>query len=144
MKRLYPVLAIFLMGSLLWVSCKKEPGHVTVQHILISFEGAIPKETVTRTKEQAEELAGEIFERAKKGEDFDALVEEYTDDEYPGVYKMANFEAEPNRDQGEYARSQMMKEFGDVSFKLSVDEIGMAEFSPERSKYGWHIIKRLQ
>jgi len=30
-----------------------------------------------------------------------------------------------------------------VSFKLSVNEIGMAVFSPENSKYGWHIIKRL-
>lgn len=143
MKRLYPVLLILLMGSLLSVSCKKEPNHVTVQHVLVSFKGAIPKESVTRTREEAEKLAEEIYKRAKKGEDFEALVKEYTDDEYPGIYKMANFKAEPNRDRGEYSRSQMMKEFGDVSFKLSVNGIGMAEFSPERSKYGWHIIKRL-
>jgi parvulin-like peptidyl-prolyl isomerase len=134
---------ILFVASLLWGSCKKEPDHITVQHILISFKGSIPKDTVTRTKEEAEKLANEIFERAKKGEDFDALVKEYTDDNYPGVYKMANFSAEPDRDQGEASRSQMVEEFGDVSFKLSVDEIGMAEFSPEKSKYGWHIIKRL-
>lgn len=143
MKRFCLVLMILFVASLLWVSCKKEPDHITVQHILISFKGSIPKDTVTRTKEEAEKLANEIFERAEKGEDFDALVKEYTDDNYPGVYKMANFSAEPDRDLGEASRSQMVEEFGDVSFKLSVDEIGMAEFSPEKSKYGWHIIKRI-
>jgi parvulin-like peptidyl-prolyl isomerase len=143
MKRFCLVLIIPLVTSLLCVSCKKEPDHITVQHVLISFKGSIDKDTVTRTKEEAEKLANEIFERAKKGEDFDALVKEYTDDSYPGVYKMSNFNAEPNMDQGEFQRSKMVKEFGDVSFMLSVNEIRMAEFSPERSKYGWHIIKRL-
>ncbi len=143
MKRNCLVLVLPLMLSLLVVSCKKEPDHITVQHILISFEGSIPKETVTRTKEEAEKLADEIFVRAKKGEDFDTMVKEYSDDTYPGVYSMANFSAEPNKDQGEFSRSQMVKGFGDVSFKLSVNEIGMVDFSPETSKYGWHIIKRL-
>ena len=143
MKRFYLILLIPLMASLLLVSCKKEPEHVTVQHILISFKGAIPKETVTRTKEEADKLAAEVFERAKRGEDFEELVKKYTDDSFPGIYSMSNFDAEPNVDQGEVPRSKMIKEFGDVSFKLSVNGIGMAEFSPERSKYGWHIIKRL-
>jgi hypothetical protein len=143
MKRFNLVFIVPVMLSLLWVSCKKEPDHVTVQHILISFKGSIPKETVTRTKEEAENLANEIFARAREGEDFDALVKEYTDDSYPGMYTMSNFNVEPNMDQGEYSRSQMVKGFGDVGFKLSVNEIGMAEYFPETSKYGWHIIKRI-
>ncbi len=144
MKHCDRVLLIPLVVILLLVSCKKEPDHITVQHILIAFKGSIPKETVTRTMEEAQKLANEVFERAKKGEDFDALVKEYTDDRYPGVYKMANFDIEPNRGQGEAERGRMVQEFGDVSFKLTVNEIGMAEFSPERSKYGWHIIKRIK
>jgi parvulin-like peptidyl-prolyl isomerase len=143
MKRFSLFIIVPSMFLFFCMSCKKEPEHITVQHILISFKGAIPKETVTRTKEEAEKLANEIFERAKEGEDFDTLVKEYSDDNYPGVYKMANFKTETDQDQGEYNRSEMVKEFGDVSFKLSVNEIGMATFSPERSKYGWHIIKRL-
>jgi parvulin-like peptidyl-prolyl isomerase len=143
MKRFCLVLMIPLAISLLWVSCNKEPDHITVQHVLISFKGSIDKDTVKRTKEEAEKLANEIFERAKKGEDFEGLVKEYTDDSYPGVYKMSNFDEETDMDQGENPRSKMVKEFGDVSFKLSVNEIGLARFSPERSKYGWHIIKRL-
>jgi parvulin-like peptidyl-prolyl isomerase len=37
----------------------------------------------------------------------------------------------------------MVKAFGDVSFKLQVNDIGLAEYDPEASKYGWHIIKRI-
>jgi parvulin-like peptidyl-prolyl isomerase len=134
-----PLMFLLILGA-----CRKEPKHVAVQHILIAFEGTIPKEDVTRTQEEAEELAFEIFERAKKGEAFDSLVKEYTDDQYPGVYKMSNFNMEPDIDQGEVSRSEIVKAFGDVSFKLLVNEIGLAEHDREDSKYGWHIIKRIK
>lgn len=142
-------LAAFLI---LFTGCKKEPEHVTVkepdrvtvQHILIAFKGSIPTESVTRTQAEADSLAHEIFERAQKGEDFDALVKEYTDDQYPGIYKMSNIDIPPDKDKKEYSRSRMVKAFGDVSFSLSVGEIGIAEFDPVASKYGWHIIKRLE
>jgi parvulin-like peptidyl-prolyl isomerase len=112
---------------------------------LISFKGSsIPKETVTRTREEAKKLALEIFERAKKGEDFDGLVKEFTDDQHPGIYKMSNFDVAPQKDQEEYPRNGMVKSFGDVSFKLQVNGVGLAEYDPDNSKYGWHIIKRIQ
>lgn len=142
MKRFFwiiPMIFLLILGA-----CKREPKRVTVQHILISFEGSIPKETVTRTQEEAEKLAFEIFERAEKGEDFDSLVKEYTDDQYPGVYRMSNFDMEPDMDQGEFPRSKMVKAFGDVSFKLLVNEIGLAKYDQEDCKYGWHIIKRIK
>ncbi len=141
-----------LMVLILFVSCQKEPDdvvvkepdRVTVQHILISFKGSIDKDTVTRTREEAEKLALEIFERSKKGEDFDSLVKEFSDDQHPGIYKMSNFDVEPQKDQEEYSRNGMVKSFGDVSFKLPVNGVGLAEYDPESSKYGWHIIKRIQ
>jgi hypothetical protein len=133
-----------LLAMLFFPSCKKEPDHVTVQHILIAFKGSIPKDTVSRTQEEAEKLALEIFERAKRGEDFDQLVKDYSDDQYPGVYKMSNFNIEAEMDQGESSRSAMVKAFGDVSFGLAVGEIGLAKYSPDESKYGWHIIKRIR
>ncbi len=144
MKRLSFFILIPLVFLICFTFCKKEPKNVTVQHILIAFKGSIPKETVTRTQEEAENLALEIFERAKKGEDFDSLIKEYTDDQYPGVYAMSNFNVEPDQDLGESSRSQMVKAFGDVSFKLSVDGIGLAKYDPEDCKYGWHIIKRIK
>ena len=126
------------------VFCMKEPERVTVQHILIAFKGSLPKEEVTRNKDEAKMLAKEIFERAKKGEDFDALVKEYTDDQYPGIYKMSNIGISPDKSKQEYSRARMVKAFGDVSFKLGVNDIGLAEYDPETSKYGWHIIKRIE
>ena len=121
-----------------------EPDRVAVQHILISFKGAIPKPTVVRTREEAQKLALDIFERARKGEDFDSLVKQYTDDEYPGVYRMSNIGVSPDSAKQEYSRAGMVKAFGDVSFSLPVDGIGLAEYNPKESKYGWHIIKRIE
>jgi hypothetical protein len=121
-----------------------EPDHVEVQHILVSFAGVIPKEGLTRTQEQAEELANELLKQAREGADFDGLVKAYTDDQHPGIYRMANLNIEPDRRNGEYARGGMVKAFGDVSFSLRVGEIGMTQFDPETSKYGWHIVKRLK
>ena len=121
-----------------------EPDRVAVQHILISFKGSIPKPSVTRTREEAEKLAQEVFERAKKDEDFDALVKQYTDDEYPGIYRMSNIGITPDPSKQEYSRAGMVKGFGDVSFSLPVGGIGMAEYDPQKSKYGWHIIKRIE
>ncbi len=122
----------------------KEPEHLTVQHILISYQGAPRMTEVTRTLEEAQELAKEILRRAQEGEDFDALVKEYTDDQHPGIYKMANIDVTPITEEGESSRARMVSAFGDVSFSLSVGEIDMTEFDTETSPFGWHIIKRLE
>jgi Xaa-Pro aminopeptidase len=121
-----------------------EPERVAVQHILIAFKGSIPEEKVIRSEGEAKRLAEELFERAKRGEDFDALVKKYTDDQYPGVYRMANFGVEPDQAKKEYGRIRMVKSFGDVSFSLAVGGIGLAVYDPRFSKYGWHIIRRLE
>ncbi len=139
------LIRIMLVPALiLSAACKREPEHVTVQHILVAFKGSIPKESVTRTQDEARELAFDLFERAKSGADFDALVKEFTDDQYPGVYRMANFHVDPDAEEGEFPRARMVKAFGDVSFELPVNGIGMAAYHPRDCKYGWHIIKRIQ
>lgn len=137
-------IALGLSSLVMLAGCSREPDRVEVQHILISFEGAIPTEEVTRTREEAEVLANELLERARGGEDFDSLVREYTDDSYPGIYRMYNLDVQPDPVNQEYARARMVTAFGDVSFGLKVDEIGMTMYDPETSKYGWHIIKRLK
>ena len=119
-----------------------EPEHVTVQHVLIGFQGSLPGKNITRTKEEAEKLANEILAKARKGEDFAKLVKEYTDDAFPGIYGMANVGVQPGS--GEASRSRMVKGFGDIAFSLKIDEIGMASYNPQTSPYGWHIIKRLK
>jgi hypothetical protein len=121
-----------------------QPDHIAVQHILIGFEGSVPGKGITRTQEEAGELAAQILERTRGGEDFDALVKEYTDDAYPGIYKMANRGVEPDMANKVFPRDGMVKAFGDVGFPLAVGEIGMAAYDPKASPYGWHIIKRVE
>jgi len=121
-----------------------EADYITVQHILIGFQGSVPGKPITRTREEAETLAHSLFERAKGGEDFDALVREFTDDQHPGIYKMANFGKPADMSQGVFSRDGMVKGFGDASFPLAVGGIGISEYDPAASKYGWHIIKRIE
>ena len=116
--------------------------HIKVQHILIAFAGKVPGKNITRTQEEARTLAAQVFERAKKGEDFDTLVTTYTDDRAPGIYSMANSGVTPAGD--EFSRDRMVPAFGEVGFSLAPGEIGMAEYDPTRSPFGWHIIKRLE
>jgi len=119
-----------------------EPQHIEVQHCLVSFSGT-PAARTPRTQEEAKKLAYEILERAKKGEDFGALVKKYTDDQYPGIYRMANDNVKPS-DQAEYPRRGMVAAFGDVGFALKVGEYGIADFDLKKSPFGYHVIKRLK
>lgn len=118
------------------------PDHIEVQHVLIGFEGKVPGKPVTRSQADAEKLAGEILERARKGEDFDQLVQKYTDDAWPGIYGLANTGVTPGPD--EYPRSGMVKGFSDVAFSLSPGNVAVADYDPKLSPFGWHIIKRVK
>ncbi len=125
-----------------------EPDAVRVQHVLIGFQDAIgfkdqvPEGAAGRTEAQARELAASLLARAQSGEDFEALVIEFTDDEAPGIYGMTNHEVAER--EGYSPRGRMVTAFGDVSFSLAVGEIGMTTYDPATSKYGWHIIKRIE
>jgi hypothetical protein len=116
--------------------------HIQVQHVLIGFKGSVRGKNITRSQEEAKALAADILARAKKGEDFGALVKKYTDDAFPGIYGMNNTGVAKNT--GEYDRAGMVKAFGDTSFSLKPGEIGMADYDPQTSPFGWHIIKRLK
>ena len=123
----------------------KQPDHIQVQHVLIGFAGSARPTKAQRTAEEAKKLAYEVLERAKKGEDFDALVKQYTDDSPPGIYAMANngvaVKPPPPR---EFPRAGMVAAFGNVGFALQVGEIGIADHDPQTSPFGYHIIKRIQ
>ena len=121
---------------------KDEPAEVVVQHLLVGFKKSVRGKNLDRTKKEAEALAEEILQRAKAGEKFGDLVQEYTDDKAPGIYKMVNF-SEPRPSRG-FHRSQMVPNFGKVAFSLEVGEVGLANYHPGNSPYGWHVIKRLE
>ena len=118
------------------------PTHVQVQHILIGFSGSVPGKAISRTKEEAKALAHQILDRARKGENFDQLVRQYTDDSPPGICGMSGIGIAPQA--GEFPRDRMVPAFGNVGFSISPGNIGIADFDPKASPFGWHIIKRLK
>ena len=120
------------------------PDHIEVQHVLIGFQGSIPGKTITRTKAEAEQLAQEVLGKARAGENMDALVQQYTDDQYPGVYDLSNTGITPDKSKGEYGRGEMVKGFSDAAFGLSVGNVGISNYDASNSPFGWHIIKRLR
>lgn len=118
-----------------------EPEHIQVQHILVAFTGTAASKK-PRTQEEAKKLAYELLDKAKKGADFDALVKEYSEDMYPCIYGLSNNGVTPA--QGEYPRNRMVAAFGDTGFPLKVGDVGIADYDPKKSPYGWHIVKRLK
>ncbi|OGD10826.1 MAG: hypothetical protein A2Y86_03545 [Candidatus Aminicenantes bacterium RBG_13_62_12] len=142
--RAFLALSLVLSLAAAAFSRADEPQRITVQHILIAFKGSLPDASVTRTQKEAETLVKELMERIKKGEDFDALVKGYTNDQHPGIYSMSNIGVTPDQSKPEYPRDRMVKGFGDVGFSLKVGEVGVAGYDPKTSPYGWHIIKRLK
>lgn len=119
---------------------EKDADTIEVQHLLVAHGGAgIPG--VSRSVEEAEQLAAELYGKIKEGEDFDALVKEHTDDAHPGIYGMT-MSGPGDRNANVYPRGGMVAAFGDVGWKLDVGEVGVAPFDREASPFGWHIIKR--
>ena len=55
---------------------------------------------------------------------------------------MANNNATPA--QGEFPCGGMAKAFGNVGFNISPGNIDIADYDPDKSPFGYHIIKRLK
>lgn len=92
---------------------------------------ALDAEKQEELKKQAEALAKEVLEKAKNGEDFEALLKEYGWD--PGM------ESNP---QGYYMthNTSFVPEFLEASFALKEGEV--VDEPVLSSSYGWFIIKR--
>lgn len=99
------------------------------KHILIATidpETNLPKSEEEQT--EASRLAKEIFDRVQKGEDFDKLMKEYSED--PGLAA--------NPDGYVFGTGEMVAEF-----EKATDSVGFGEIAFCKSDFGYHIIKRL-
>jgi parvulin-like peptidyl-prolyl isomerase len=110
----------------------KIPERVRVAHILVSTLDPATRQTLALEKKKEKlKLAHELKGRAEKGEDFAALVKQYSDD--PGS-KNKGGEYTFGRGQG------MVLEFEDASFSMKVNQIS----DPVETQFGYHIIKLLE
>jgi hypothetical protein len=105
---------------------------VAASHLLVSYKGSLRAQAnVTRTKEEALKRATQARERARKGEDFEKLVAEYSDE--PGA-------AQRGGKLGKFTRTRMVKEFADAAFAMKVGAIS----DVVETKFGYHVIKRTE
>lgn len=105
------------------------PQKLAGAHILVMYEGSMraPAE-ITRTKEEALELAKEIAAMAKAGDDFAELAKEYSDGP-----------SGPNGgDLGVWQKGRMVPEF-DTAI-LGMDIGGVSD--PVETDFGYHVILR--
>lgn len=99
------------------------------KHILIKTIDDSNNPLPEDQQKAAEEKAREILERAKNGEDFDALVSEFSED--PG--------SQSQPDGYIFTTGEMVEEFEEATKNLEPNEIS----DLVKTDYGYHIIKRL-
>ncbi len=99
------------------------PETVEASHILIKLDKNAAEDAV----KEAQKRALDIYDRAAKGEDFEALARKYSEDSSKtnGGYL------------GKFEKQQMVKPFADQAFSMKAGEIS----KPVRTEFGWHIIK---
>lgn len=100
------------------------PEMLRASHILVGVRKDAPPEDSLVAEKKIDDIAA----RLKKGESFESLAKQYSDD--------------PNtKDRGgdlEYfSRERIMPEFADAAFKLKIGEIS----APVRTDFGYHLIK---
>jgi len=103
---------------------------VKVQHILIAFVGAKRGSDSNRTYEQAQQTAADVLARARKGEEFAALMKEYGRDE-AATYMVRH-------------DSDFVADFKAVALRLQPGEVGVVAHHRTRSPFGFHVIKRVE
>jgi hypothetical protein len=114
-----------------------ETGPVMVQHVLIGWKDVpaakhaqVDPRAKDRTKTDADKIASDVLAKARGGEDFKALMKQYSED--PGSKDSA-------RPYEVSADAPLVEPFKKLSLRLKMGEVGLV-----KSPFGWHIIKRIE
>lgn len=102
----------------------QEPETVRASHIFFVIPEDAKPETIAAKEKQAKKAA----ERLKKGEAFDKVAADMSED--PAT-------KDKGGDLGYFSKDRMSPEFAEASFKMKVDEVS----EPVKTEYGIHIIK---
>jgi hypothetical protein len=109
-----------------------------VKHILVSWEQILrsgPRRppdprALGRTREQAESLTLDLLDRARRGDDFNKLMSQFSEDEVTARMS-APLEVRPD--------GRMDPAFQALALRLNVGEVGVCQ-----TVYGLHVVKRVE
>jgi hypothetical protein len=112
-----------------------QSNHTVVKHILIGWrdlagERDIDARAKTRTRQQADQLAQSLLERIRKGEPIEPLMSEFSEDG-GSAESGEGYEVTPD--------AQLVFEFKRLGLRLKPGEAGLV-----LSKFGWHVMKRVE
>ncbi len=102
----------------------QQPETVEASHILFLVDPDAPEDVVAKKLEAAKQAAA----RAAKGDDFNALAKELSEE--PAA-------KESGGSLGTFSEQEMIPEFSKAAFTQKIGEVGV----PVRTQYGWHVIK---
>ncbi len=109
-----------------------QPSEISARHLLVSYKGGLRASPgIGRSKAEAKARAEEAQKRAAAGEDFVALVKQYSDE--PGA-------AERGGDLGKFDRGSMVPAFANAAFALKVGEVSAVV----ETQFGYHVILRTE
>jgi peptidyl-prolyl cis-trans isomerase SurA len=105
------------------------PAQIGARHILVAYQGAQRADpAVTRSRDQARELAEQVLREARGGGDWQQLWQQHSNEP----------SGQPGGDLGLFGRGQMVPAFERAGFALSVGEISDVVETP----FGFHVIQR--
>jgi hypothetical protein len=109
-----------------------QPLEISARHLLVSYKGGLRASPgIGRSKLEAKARAEEAQKRAAAGEDFVALVKQYSDE--PGA-------GDRGGDLGKFDRSSMVPAFANAAFALKVGEVSAVV----ETQFGFHVILRTE
>ena len=114
------------------VSARAEVKHILIgwRDLAANYQGKPDPRAAARSREDADTLATEILARARAGEDFDALMKQYSED---------GGSAQTGKSYTVTPDAGLVFEFKRLGMRLNVGEAGLVQ-----STYGWHIMKRIE
>jgi len=122
-----------ILGFHIYQITKPWPDVIGLKHIMIAYQGALMAPfTITRSKEEAKELAESLRKKIINGEDFGKIARKYSDDK--STYKN-------NGDLGLICLDKFIPiELEEVAFNLEINKISEVVESPG----GYHILLRYE
>ena len=108
---------------------KEKLGKVTARHVLLSTQDENGLPLPEEKQQEKKKTADEVLAKVKAGEDIGALAKQYSED--PG--------SKDNNGEYTFAKSDMVKEFGDWAFSAKVGDVGLV-----KTDYGYHVMKLMK